>query len=319
MKTTFARTALAASIALGLAPALSVSAQADAAAVNDGVVTTPTDLAELLGPDGLEGAQAESYLHMQVTGQVNDSSVMHWALTVQDGRLISTMRTLQSADSSNVQRQVYTGDGAFVESSSDFQSPDYKSSTTMVREGETVRVTSSSSFDGQPGGPEDSQVEVVDYQPMADALPTAWLPIVLAYHIREGHEQFTTRMHDDPTGRSDFVQVFTAEDIGTERVEVGGEEVEAHVMMLTVSTEMGGEAFDGGVDDEQVMQLYVLADGTIIKMRMEMEGMTMAAERITAEEAEALMNTDDPAVPGGERGAGNDVEDAGDAIRDAAE
>lgn len=293
MKHRLTRTALTASLTLtlGLAAAPLAVAQ-DAAAVDEQVATTPTALTNLLGPDGLDAVESDFYLNMQMNapgpaegGPGLEDSLMHWRSETEDGRLVFTMRMSDLRGGGNTERYVFTEAGEFLERSRSTFAPGYQSSDTAVREGDEVRTRTQFSIDGEPS---ESEEETHPYAPMTDTIPSAWMQLAFAYHLREEHEQFVIRMSDDVIGEMSFVQVFHAEDIGTETVEIAGEAYEAHVLLLTVSTEMDGEPLDGGVDDEQTMQMYVLADGSIVRMRAEFDGMTMSADAITAEEAEAM-------------------------------
>ncbi|XAM00780.1 hypothetical protein OT109_05180 [Phycisphaeraceae bacterium D3-23] len=305
MKHLATRTALALSLTLGLAAGPLAVAQ-DAAAVDEAVAATPTALADLLGPAGVGGIESDFYLWMELPGQ--GTGVMHWSTAVDDDLIRFTMiNQMNDGEMTSTQYQVFTTEGEFVESGNTMTSSDFHNAQTAVREGEKVRVTNSSSFDGQPGGPAEASEEVSDYQPVADTIPTAWLPMAFAYHIREGHEQFVVRMTDDVTGREmTFVQVFTAEDIGTEVVEIGEAEHEAHVFMLTMTSEVDGQPADTGEPEMQMMQMYVLADGSIVRMSAEYDGVAMSAQAVTAEEAQTLMDAEAEG-------------DAADAVEDTAE
>ena len=282
MKHFASRTALAASLTLGFAAAPFAIAQP--AAVDEDVAATPTALAELLGPGGIDAAQYDFYLSMQMPGQ--GSGVMHWHSAIEDDHLVFSMtQAMNDGEMTSVQSHVFTAEGAFVRSSNRTESSDFKSAETTEREGDKVTVVSSYTFGGDAGEPEEA---VHDYQRVEDTIPTAWLPLAFAYHLRAGHEQFIVRMTDSVTGEMPFVQVFLAENIGTEMITIGDEEHEAHVLMLAMSNEVDGEVVDAGVEQDQTMQMYVLADGSIARMHMEMEGMEMSAQRVTAEEAEAM-------------------------------
>ncbi|MEM9416495.1 MAG: hypothetical protein AAGA29_13615 [Planctomycetota bacterium] len=310
MKSHPLRIALACSLSLPLGVAVAPPALAqDAAAVDEDIATTPTDLAELLGPDGLEGAAGEFYLRLHAPDFGGDvEGVMHWRIVVEDGRLVLTMNETQG-HGVTVRRQVFAADGAFIESSKHHTGSESTRFETAVREGDTVQMTrgrTTADWESEP------REDVVDYEPLVDLVPDAWMPIVLAYHIREGHEQFTFRMSEIYSRQSRYVEVVYAEHIGTEVIDVLGEEVEAHVLMVTMHSERDGETLERP-EAVQEMQMYVLADGSIVRMRMEMEGMTFSAEAISAEEAEELMSA------GRVEGAGEDIDDAGDAVRDVAE
>ncbi len=291
MKHTLALTALAGSLTLGAAPATPAVAGPDPA-VEDTVAATPAGLAELLGPDGPEGALCDIYLRMEMTGGEEERGIMRWATVIEDGHLVFLMEQHSADDSQNTERHVYTLDGEFVQRHTATQSPDYESTSSVVRRGDKVTVTSSYTFDGEFG--EDSE-ETFDYVPAEDTIPSAWMSLALAYHLRAGHEQFLIRMGDNYGGDVSFVQTFACDDVGTEVIEVDGEPQEAHVLMMRLGTEMDGQPFDGGVDDEQVMQMYVLEDGRIVKLFMEMEGLTVSANAITAEQARAILEADAPA------------------------
>ena len=309
MKLRLTLSAMAASLTLGAATAFSIGTTA-CAAEDDSVATTPSDLSVLLGPDGLESIAIESWLRLR-TDESDFAGIEYTRITGEHGQLVIQMQKREGPHGIGRQRHVFTDEGLLIESRSEGGSIDFESVKTVVRDGDQMHLSHTLTLAGET--PQIDE-EIVTYQPTAGTIPTVWMPIAIAFHLREGNTRFLLRLSDDYSGRDRYVMTYHVVDAGIEEIEVCGEIRETHALTLRMGIEMDGQPMDLGAGAEgDSLQMHVLADGSPVRLRMEMRGFVVTGEAMTAEEAEELL-----AAGAGEE-VGEAVEDAGDAIQEASE
>ncbi len=260
------------------------AARADADA--EVVATTPADLAELLGPGGLEGVSIESRLKLSTKDEDDAGIECCWIGSEQD-QLVIDMQTRDGPHGVGTQHHRFSADGLLVESRHQGGSIDYETTKTATRDGDQIHLT----HVFRPANEEPQfDEEVVPYQPISGTIPSDWLPLAYAYHMREGNTRFIIRLSDDYSGRNRYVQTFHVTDAGVEEIEVAGELREAHVLSIRFGIEVDGQPMDlgpGSAGDS--LQLHVLPDGTVVRLRMETRGFVVSGEAVSEEEADEIL------------------------------
>lgn len=264
---------------------------------------TPTALPELIGPDDESPAGYDFAL-----ANAAQSVCFRDRFSIEDGLFVFDRQRLRSDGFYWETRDTFSSDGVFLETT--YRMREDNGSITMQRV--TLRdegVVIEQSF--RPEQPDRSGRRAIpDYAPKPGAVPGVWQQLVIAYHIRTGNDRFFFRSTGDAT-RTGSVTVCLIDDLGVETIEVMGQTVEAHVLMIATYRERAGEPADEPDPLDRRPLWYVLADGTIVRMiSPNDEGEDRVTEAIAVEDARALFlgieddEGGDTRPPGPEGGAG---------------
>lgn len=280
---------------------------------------TPTQLSELMNKVDRAGSALDSYLIMEMDADGEKmSAFMRWRIEPTERGVTISVRNGQAGEDASMQSQVaeYGRDGKLIRftNQSSFGA-EYSSETTGVVQGDELVMTGNDPFAIEPEGkPNKDNRRVIKLSDMEDVVPTSWLPLAIGYHLREENPVFQIRMAD--YGERFGTQVMTFEDIGTEAMQVRGEEKTVHVLIGKMGFE-ADEHPDADVQvamENQVMHLRCLPSGEIVQMKISMgeAGFQMEMTANSATEAEVREKFGDAAVDGeAAEGEAND-QDAGE-------
>jgi len=259
----FHRITAALSLFLLLTPAPPLAAQTE----EDEPAQTPTDLAELLGPAGIESLSRDWYLEVTTSGFhdviryriVQENDQLHFIRSYWN---ITADRELSEVTRSTFK---YSLQGEFIRIDSLTRKKGIYISWSNVLEDGQVHATIA--ING-----EQTHEDVYDLPTSPETIPDHWLPIALAYHIRSGNEswiiQTQTENQDRHAGKT-----YRGIRVGPQMIEFQGEEVEAHAfriqMQLTDRRFVPIEVFPEGQEDARAEKeegpiALVLADGTVV-------------------------------------------------------
>lgn len=197
-------------------------------------VKTPTKLAELLPEGGIDAVDVEYWLLTKTTKDgFAWGSERYSFCTIKpiDGRLVFTVQYGYAGANGyhRMSSSAYTADGKLdtYEELMHSRGKIRRKLTGKVVEDELVIKTTIYNNDGQIS--HDGDTRKVALKDFEGAVPSHWIPLVMAYHVREGSlgYRFTSIDMSRSNERSDTV----VEDIGTQNVEHNGKPANAHVLM----------------------------------------------------------------------------------------
>lgn len=128
----------------------------------------------------------------------------------------------------------------------------------------------------------------------ASAVPSQWLPLVYAYHIRKGHLGYRVVVYDFAESR--IAKTMEVMDLGTEDVERDGETVTAHLLSAKIKYGPGPRA------RRDQLRLLVLESGQVIWLEQQMPGSQSVGEHVTPQAVQEvfgdILKRDPPEEPG---------------------
>jgi len=241
-------------------------------------VPTPTTLAELLPEGGIDAVDVDYWLTMTMktkAGQVGNECYYHWSIKPEGDTLVFEFRYgYNGANARHTHRRTaYSAKGDVVgyREVTRFSNGETRTKTGEVVGDEWVVKTTVSAIDGEVHASDVSRSPAEREQ---GTVPAEWLPLILAYHIRNaslGYRYKTT----NPVGQP-FPEVNRAVDLGVEAVQVDGEDRRAHLLAIVREYEPN--------DHTTRIKMLVTEAGEVLSMDSEADPYRMAYRRTTAEE-----------------------------------
>lgn len=256
---------------------------------------TPTKLLELLPEGGIATLDVDFYLAMGPGDAPGGGGemVMRWSVKHVEDQLVFGMINRGGAgnDSSFVTKQeVYGKDGRLVSTDSHMRYGTFMNQQVVGKVvGDDLLIKTSNKVElNLPQGVElpdqdEEEVRKLSLKDYESSVPMSWMPLVFAYHIREGNLGYTFSSKDY---EQDMVQHMTVEEIGIQPMELGGKQVETHVLKITTKYEFEDDVNIDADSFEQQMNMHVLADGTIVKIDAKGEQVNYAARYLSPKEGE---------------------------------
>lgn len=276
--------ATAVSLLLLLTPAPPLSAQAE----EDEYAETPTDLAELLK----EATDDVLYDFIIDSSGPNDLRVItkHRCERTETCWHFSRREWMIGFNQTSRTDWRYSPEGVLIR----YKLTSWSTVTTLTRE--VIQEGDSQDWirryePNDDREPETFRDTIEVYRP-ENAIPDTWLTLAIAYHLRQENSSFIIRTHTIPG--PGLVAVYAADNTGTEMIDLHGEQVSAHVLVVDIYQELDGERVEGGSLAEVTM--YVLDDGSIASDRWQESNANMTREAITVEQADEILS--DVALPG---------------------
>ncbi|MFI4860031.1 MAG: hypothetical protein ACIAXF_05045 [Phycisphaerales bacterium JB063] len=256
-------------------------------ALLEGYASTPTHLTELID---IEDAPHRGYDYAMDNAGANGKSCCRRRLVDED-------------DGGVFYRQAVSGGVIYTEVRDTFSFDGVCQETVFRRvAGHAVTTESAVVHEGalhieKQGPDQPTQEEVVaEYSPNVEAVPLVWMELVFAYHVRMGHDRFYFRGLGDAMRASTSATVWLVDGLGTETIEVLGQEVEAHVFMVGTYHKIEGRPVQEPTPLDRRSLRYVLADGTIVRMvRRSDDRVDIVTGAISVEDAVALFAEADKA------------------------
>jgi len=243
-------------------------------------VPTPTTLAELLPEDGIDAVDVAYWLTMTMRtdeGRVGQESYYHWSIRPEGDTLVFTYRYgFTGVNGRHVhKRSVYSSRGEMIGYRQVMRFDNGRTHTTAAEfVGDEKVLTTTTSADGElTARPKVARVPIEHEQ---GAVPAEWLPLILAYHLRQGSLGYRYKTID-PVGTS-HPTLNRVIDLGTERVEIDGEDRRAHLLAL--------ERAQAGNDDNILTRIKMLVTetGEVLSMDSENGKYHLTYRRTTADE-----------------------------------
>lgn len=240
---------------------------------------TPTSLLELL-PDGDINAVtldfwmvSESKSDFEQAG-FEQTSLIHYSIQPIDGELVISMRHMEMDGSFGLHTTInYSAEGQVVYYS---RESDRLGSVEGVVEDGSLVITPVPDPDALPGD-EQPETRTIPLEDIEGFVPHDLMPLVFAYHIRQGHTAYRCAIGD--VSDSEDTGELVVEDLGTETVELDGEQHEAHRLSLGFEHEFG----------ESNLDAVVLDNGAWFSLFMKMDNYSMNSYRVSAEEGEQML------------------------------
>jgi len=260
-------------------------------AQDDEVQGTPAIL-DLLLPEGeLRMLEMDCYLLAttqggQMPGGVN-TVCQHWQIIVDDQTITFIKDESGLVHDYENDRVVFDRHGIFIESTHSFGQKSVFDITTTARRNEgEIDITRHSV--STVTNRDHSETQSIEYDPDTFVLHAPCLPLALAYHIREEHEDFEIPIGSLVAMTGEATERLTFQAIGTEAIEIADEQYQAHVFIVS--------NFFESAPDENVWPdtlFYVLPTGQIVRTVTRHEGATMIAETVTAQVVEELLGVEE--------------------------
>ncbi|MFI4859990.1 MAG: hypothetical protein ACIAXF_04830 [Phycisphaerales bacterium JB063] len=244
---------------------------------------TPTNLRELIGEDQPDGVIYDYILDSTFSANGARTLTQQTCEQDDDGWHFTKREWMIGYNQTARTDWHFSPTGELVE----YMLVSWSPATTLTRQ--VVRDCDSQEFirKYEPNDDRESETfsDTIEIYRADDAIPDAWLTLAFAYHIRQEHEQFIIRTHTIP-GPS-MILVHTAENTGTETIQLHGEQTTVHVLVVDIYQEVDGQRVEGGSLAEATM--YVLPDGSIAADRWEERSTNMTREAVTADEVDEIL------------------------------
>lgn len=251
---------------------------------------TPTNILELLPDEGIDAVDLEYWTVMSMDNLAGGTTTMysHWSAQAVDGSLV-----IESAETGDVggnrvttrTLRVYSAQGVIqsYQMSARFGQAQEMTMTGVVDGDEMVLTTTIENAPGLPPGEKLEQpARRVPLEAFNSGVSQEILPLVHAYHIREGHVGYTMQLSAGLGGAGQLQM--RIENTGTEMVDFDGEQYRAHVLIMLPP---------GAAPEEAKATFVVLEDGSLMSMTMNEAGQEIRSRRITAAEAREALGLDE--------------------------
>lgn len=266
------RIAAALSLLLLLTPAPPLTAQVE----EDEYAQTPTDLAELTGPEDNSGIAFVTYLRHEDPTREETHLLMDKVESREGLLAISHAMLIIDANGGNRgtfhRRTYYSQNGDFVRRDVLMVGREQTETRLLIPDDGAFLLTRTFTSNLAP----DSTISEQEELPPIDesAIPEDWLPLAYAYHLSHQHQSFAIRTQE--YGGGDYSTLYIVDDVGTETIVIAGEQKVAHVLMVRItleSTQHNAHKPDGWEDI--LLQEYVLEDGSTVQTRRESDELTL--------------------------------------------
>lgn len=267
---------------------------------DDGYVPTPTNLLELLPPEGLGSLACDEYWKVSNPEIDPSDTLFHRRVVVADGCIEFFQSHVVEEWGWACHYLVLDEQGELVETGQcqRYSGEHFRGShATLDADGEVIqgklvsRVNDDEAMDGY--------TREFDLEAHAGSIHGIMVPLAIAYHLREGNEQFEIQVRSYTAhATAGVTDCYRFEMVGTEQVEYGGEQVEAFVLVGRSWREHGPASQDTDDFGCDVMW-YCLPNGRRIIERWDVDDWPSEVpdlrihEPVAQEEYEAVFGGDE--------------------------
>lgn len=247
---------------------------------------TPTNLLELLPEGGIDAVDIEAWVVMKATHNKMPIPSMdrysHWSIKPVDGQLVVQLRQCypEPRRSLTVQRYTYTSKGDLVAYHEIRKSRGVLTADMIGKvEGDELVIKPNPKADGLNASL--SRERRVPMKTFETHLPIALTPLIRAYHIRMDHLGYHFATVDLTRNAEKIAR--TAEDVGTETLQIDGQEVVGHLLMETSQREAQRKGSSRALATQS--QTMVLKDGGTISSTAKQSKYIYTTKRVPEKEA----------------------------------
>lgn len=263
---------------------MGASVRADPAQTPEDIedVPTPGTLAELLPLAGVASVSVDYGLIMTMRSEdgtpAGNTSYYHWSIKPQGEQLLFDYHYgFAGINGRHVHsRTVYSAKGEMIAYRQDIRFLNGRTHTTTAEiiDDETVVTTTVTIAEAEKAEP--PKVSRLPAKHERGAVPAEWLPLILAYHIRQGSLGYRFETFN-PIGLSD-AQVNRVVCLGAEQAQIDGEDRRAHLLTI----ERAQEGNQSNILTR--IKMLVSEDGEVLWMDSESGKYRLAYRRTTAEQ-----------------------------------
>jgi hypothetical protein len=225
---------------------------------------TPTRLTQLLPEGGIEAVQLESWSVTEMTGPngrvFTSDTYTHWSYKVVEGQLVMQISMGRAMPHSYLtqQRFTYTAEGELVAYHEVRESRGNRTADLIGKvEGDELVIKPNPEVGVlNENLSRERRIALKDFE---THVPVVWAPLVHAYHIRSGHLGYSYATID--LTRSGEKISRSVEDLGTETIELQGDETDGHLLVENTTRERSGKKTTSS------SQTMVLKNGSAIRSK----------------------------------------------------
>lgn len=245
---------------------------------------TPTRLVELLPEGGFDAVKLDVWTSTTMTmqdGRISPlNSYHHWSIKTDAGKLVIELALCRPMPhgSKTLQRFIYSADGT-LEAYHELRESRGKPTADLIGKVEGDELVIKPNPEVGILNANLSRERSVPLATFDTHVPVAWVPLVRAYHMRNGHLGYEYATVD--LTRSNEKIKRSVEDVGSEQVEVAGESVLGHLLLEKIVRE--GKGKRQGVATES--QALVQTNGAAFNGTSRQKRYTYTTKRVSEEEA----------------------------------
>lgn len=242
---------------------------------------TPTNLLALLPEGGIEAVQLDAWAVTEASGPNGRTFTLdyytHWSIKTVDGKLVLEVRQRRpmQRQSLTLQRFTYTAAGD-LETYREIRESLGKLTVDMIGRVEGDELVIKPNPKAGIMNPNLARERSVPMETFETHVPIALMPLVRAYHIRQGHFGYHYATIDLTLSGKKVSCV--AEDLGSEKLEIQGKGAVGHLLLEKKSHDQRGKQIS------TQSQTMALQDGSIVSSQSKNGQYTFVTRHVALED-----------------------------------